>query len=283
MRKILFVVALMASSLAASAQDVLVRKNGDVENVKVLEVTPTEVKYKKASNPDGPTFSDKRSGLISVKYANGEIQKFNENAVQSNASSTNIVTPADNSNYNRIFFGYAQTKFSTDFISESLHGFSAGWLGGFNVTPAKKLPLYLETGIALNTGFGEIDPTYSTSDKLLNLEVPINVTYRYNIPNTKIRLSPYFGFHFKVNVLARGTYEDYYYGSESFNYFDGDEFGTKRFQFGMQLGANFEYSHFYIGVGWNKDFMPFMDIKQSKKVSYKVNTSGARVNIGFVF
>lgn len=70
--------ALAVCSLTMNAQDVLVRKGGDVENVKVLEVTPTEVKYKKINNLEGPTFTEKRSNLISVKYASGETQKFND-------------------------------------------------------------------------------------------------------------------------------------------------------------------------------------------------------------
>lgn len=78
MKKILFMAALAASSLSMSAQDILVRKGGDVENVKVLEVTPTEVKFKKFNNQNGPTFTERRSNLISVKYENGEVQKFND-------------------------------------------------------------------------------------------------------------------------------------------------------------------------------------------------------------
>ncbi|MDE5560540.1 MAG: hypothetical protein K2J00_01870 [Bacteroidaceae bacterium] len=78
MKKILFVAAMAVSSLSMSAQDILVRKGGDVENVKVLEVTPTEVKFKKFNNQNGPTFTERRSNLISVKYENGEVQKFND-------------------------------------------------------------------------------------------------------------------------------------------------------------------------------------------------------------
>ena len=81
MKKILLMAALAVCSLTMNAQDVLVRKGGDVENVKVLEVTPTEVKYKKINNLEGPTFTEKRSNLISVKYESGETQKFNDSPV----------------------------------------------------------------------------------------------------------------------------------------------------------------------------------------------------------
>ena len=78
MKKYLFVAIFAACSLSMSAQDILVRKNGEVENVKVLEVSPTEVKYKKSNNEDGPVFIEKRSNLYSVKYKNGEVQTFND-------------------------------------------------------------------------------------------------------------------------------------------------------------------------------------------------------------
>ena len=78
MKKILFVAVLVASPISMNAQDIVVRKGGDVENVKVLEVTPTEVKFKKYNNQNGPTFVEYRSNLVSVKYENGEVQKFND-------------------------------------------------------------------------------------------------------------------------------------------------------------------------------------------------------------
>jgi hypothetical protein len=79
MKKILFFVLLIASSLSLNAQDILVRKSGEVENVKVLEVSPTEIKYKKSNNEEGPIFIEKRSNIYSIKYINGEVQTFYDN------------------------------------------------------------------------------------------------------------------------------------------------------------------------------------------------------------
>ena len=78
MKKTLFLIAFAASSFSLNAQDILVYKNGEVENVKVLEVSPTEIKYKKSNNLDGPVFIENRSNLFSVKYQNGEVQTFGE-------------------------------------------------------------------------------------------------------------------------------------------------------------------------------------------------------------
>lgn len=46
--------ALAVCCLSALAQDVLVKKDGSSLLGRVEEVTETEVKYRKADNPDGP-------------------------------------------------------------------------------------------------------------------------------------------------------------------------------------------------------------------------------------
>ena len=123
MKKIIFVVALIIAPLSMNAQDILVRKSGDVENVKVLEVTPTEVKYKKASNPNGPTFTEARSSLISVKYENGETQKFN------GSPSSNYNNVGGGLSGDRAYYAeYGKDKRITNEISLYLQdGWGLGW------------------------------------------------------------------------------------------------------------------------------------------------------------
>ena len=58
------------------AQDVIVKQDGSTIMAKVLEVETTVVKYKKWSNQDGPTYTIKKSELISINYANGEKDVF---------------------------------------------------------------------------------------------------------------------------------------------------------------------------------------------------------------
>ena len=59
--------------------DVIVKENGEeMPNVKVLEITSAEIKYKKGSNPDGPTYSIAKSDVFMIKYANGEKEVFEQ-------------------------------------------------------------------------------------------------------------------------------------------------------------------------------------------------------------
>ena len=55
-------------ALNASAQDILVRQGGGVEKVKVIEVTPTEVKYMKSDSTTDSTYTELCSNLFYIRY-----------------------------------------------------------------------------------------------------------------------------------------------------------------------------------------------------------------------
>lgn len=79
MKKILFFLMLL-SATTAFAQDVIVKKDGSTILSKVLEITTTEVKYKKFSNPNGPTYSIAKSEIQAINYENGEKEVFTDNS-----------------------------------------------------------------------------------------------------------------------------------------------------------------------------------------------------------
>jgi hypothetical protein len=66
------------SSSIALAQDMLTKKNGEELNVKVLEVTTSEIKFKRNEIPDGPVYSIAKSEVLFVKYENGVKDIFSE-------------------------------------------------------------------------------------------------------------------------------------------------------------------------------------------------------------
>src|SRR5687767_506759 len=70
---------LMLTSVA-HAQDLLTKRNGDELSVKVVEITPAEVKYRRADNPDGPLISVWRSDVFMIRYANGTKEVFGNGA-----------------------------------------------------------------------------------------------------------------------------------------------------------------------------------------------------------
>ena len=62
--KNLFVVMLFSCSTLVCAQDVIVKRDGSTILSKVLEVNTSEIKYKKFSNQDGPTYTINKSEII---------------------------------------------------------------------------------------------------------------------------------------------------------------------------------------------------------------------------
>ena len=78
MKRIITVALFLVLGIAASAQDVITTKKGDDIQAKILEVTTTEVKYKKFSNPNGPTFVISKSDILIVRYENGDKEVFGD-------------------------------------------------------------------------------------------------------------------------------------------------------------------------------------------------------------
>jgi len=62
--------------LGIYAQDVIVHKDGKVVMGKVTEIDKENIHYKKAENPDGPTYKVPLSEVLSVRYENGTLDKF---------------------------------------------------------------------------------------------------------------------------------------------------------------------------------------------------------------
>lgn len=60
------------------AQDVIVKKDGTTIMSKVLEIGDSEIKYKKYSNQNGPTYTIKKVEIFSINYENGEKERFED-------------------------------------------------------------------------------------------------------------------------------------------------------------------------------------------------------------
>lgn len=60
----------------ASGQDVITKKSGEELKVKVLEITQTEIKYKKSDNPEGPVYILPKSEVLIIQYENNIKEVF---------------------------------------------------------------------------------------------------------------------------------------------------------------------------------------------------------------
>jgi hypothetical protein len=76
MKKVILIVVLTIAHLYSFAQDRLVKKDKTEIKAKVLEITDTDIKYKKFENLNGPTYSIKKKELSVIIYANGQLETF---------------------------------------------------------------------------------------------------------------------------------------------------------------------------------------------------------------
>lgn len=90
MKKIIFTVLTSIFTITfCFSQDIITKKTSEDIEAKVLEVTATEIKYKKFDYQNGPTFTILKSDVLMLRYANGTKDIFNEEKENETTSSTN--------------------------------------------------------------------------------------------------------------------------------------------------------------------------------------------------
>lgn len=87
-KSLLLIFALWCGLLTAAAQDLIVKTDASEVEAKVVEVSSDAVRYKRFSNPDGPTYVLPTAEIRYIRYANGEKEIYNE------ATEASETTPA---------------------------------------------------------------------------------------------------------------------------------------------------------------------------------------------
>ena len=87
--KFLSVFVFAMFSIIAHAQDVIVKKDGNTITSKVTEITSTEIKYKKFSNQNGPTYTIGKNEVNYINYENGEREQMNTSISNINTTTAN--------------------------------------------------------------------------------------------------------------------------------------------------------------------------------------------------
>lgn len=98
--------------------DLIIYKDGEEAEVKIFEITQTEIKYKKCDFLDGPTMTISKSDVFMIKYSNGSKEVISEKANPVETEG-NIRTPDP----------YSNTSTAGPFIVGLLAGFLLSLLG----------------------------------------------------------------------------------------------------------------------------------------------------------
>lgn len=89
MNRIITLIVFLCFAISVKAQDTLIMANGAYLPAKVIEVNTSEIKYKKADNPDGPTFVISKAEVSSIRYKNGTVDKIVYTTPQNSAPINN--------------------------------------------------------------------------------------------------------------------------------------------------------------------------------------------------
>jgi len=78
MKKLCVAVLFVSGLFSVNALDLIILKNGNIIDGKVTEITPTEIKYKRANHLDGPTIVININDVLSIRYENGMTEVIGE-------------------------------------------------------------------------------------------------------------------------------------------------------------------------------------------------------------
>ena len=84
---ILLFAAVLCCVASAAAQDLIVKKDATQIEARVTEIASDAVRYKRFTNPDGPTYVLSVTELSYIRYANGETEYFDKAAAPAAAVS----------------------------------------------------------------------------------------------------------------------------------------------------------------------------------------------------
>ena len=93
-RTILLLLAALCCALTAAAQDLIVKTDAAKIEAKVIEITPEAVRYKRFSNPDGPTYVLPVAQIHYIQYANGEKEYYTKTIPATPLTPATPATPA---------------------------------------------------------------------------------------------------------------------------------------------------------------------------------------------
>lgn len=233
---------------------------------------------------------------------------LNASAQFSNNGSSNA-TISDNSGWNTIYVEWnpSTMSFSGNNKKIDFYGGFTGFSIGYSRTIliSQKLPLFVDAGVAWQFSFKSKSESSKRNDEstklsLLSLKLPVNLVYKFDIPNCPISLMPFVGVTFRGNVWGKmkwKEYDNYYEENDDYSasLFDKHDMGYlvgyhiqhidydkydydytwKRLQMGWQAGLKaYIANKFIVSGSYGTDFNEIVK-------DYKVHTG--TVSVGYTF
>lgn len=174
----------------AQAQDLIVKKDGSVIQAKVSEIGITEIKYKKWSNQDGPSYVVSKNEILAINYQNGEKETFEDSTTHSEPATNGpilIEKPAASNNMALVgqYHSTASLKSSKSKSSPAGSGIIIFEVSPSSILSNEDIEISFERSTAYNEGMGTTvlsgKPTFRYEIKIKN---KTNSTIYIDLANT---------------------------------------------------------------------------------------------------
>ncbi|MBQ0082491.1 MAG: hypothetical protein KBT41_04335 [bacterium] len=236
MKRFSILLILLCVAVLSFAEDIIILKSSNKIEAIIQEVSKNEIKYKKASNANGPTFTISTSEVSSIVYSNGDVQVFsndnqqqnnnnhqqasdksqqqsNNNQQQSNKplKSTSFKLQDAQSFYS-VTLNYSFYKVKDKVFGDvpTLNGFNAGFLAQSRLYKNLVLLWGLEYqfGYDKESGIGEKGRLWT--DKWMNHNLKLPVRIGFSMPfGQNSSVTAFFGPSFDFNVSTALDFEDF--------------------------------------------------------------------------
>jgi hypothetical protein len=107
---LLLFILLITTGISLKAQDKIYRKNGEILEVKIIEIGSTDIKYKLLNNVDGPIYVLETDRVEKVITADGKVYTFKDN-LKDMESYEGQMTKAIKINFFSPLYGYTEFGF----------------------------------------------------------------------------------------------------------------------------------------------------------------------------
>ncbi|MEP7168137.1 MAG: hypothetical protein ABI855_02080 [Bacteroidota bacterium] len=206
MKKNLILLVFILTAHCSWSQDVIIMRSGDEVNAKVTEVNDNSIKYKKADNPEGPSYSVPKTDVFMIKYVNGTKDVF--------STEKQSESPANTSAQNKIPDKKSSSFIKYTNLTQLGFAFGVGAMPhtyGNNKTNIIRMSTIngIKIGSYFSTGIG-IGLDYYFYHNQNSLSLPVYLDLRFNILGNQVTPVIFFniGNSFKTN-----TNDGYYYNN----------------------------------------------------------------------
>lgn len=164
--------------------------------------------------------------------------------------------------------------------SEEMQSVSLTWTKADALHPVQ--PVYLEYGLGAQWTFqNDDDDDVNVSTNFIGLKIPVNILYKYDVPQTNFSIMPYAGLNLTGYVLGSTSAKS---GDDKFSlsYFSKDDMGEDKFNritVGWQVGARVRINNsLFVGIAYEGPITHLY-----KEGDYKINFNHINISLGLEF